>query len=144
MTELEFCVGMNSREKYSDCLLISIPPLQLALHHSPQTWSSKTAATRSRSPSSTACSSVSRSALLPAKMSPPRCCLIFVSFCCCLVPLPLHGMQRFSDLFVLACRPRRHPVPTELRDLRPRTLKVRFLLLLPLLTTACFCSLNFQ
>ena len=132
---------MNSREKYSDCLLISIPPLQLALHQSPQTWSSKTAATRSRSPSSTACSSVSRSALLPAKMSPPRCCLIFVSFCCCLVPLlPLHGMQRFSDLFVLACRPRRHlyPLRSGIAGHVKKNIEGEVPLPLLLLTAACF------
>ena len=140
MTELEFWVGMNSREKYSDCLLISIPPLQLALHQSPQTWSSKTAVTRSRSPSSTACSSVSRSALLPAKMSPPRCCLIFVSFCCCLVPLPLHGMQRFSDLFVLACRPRRHlyPLSSGIAGHVKKNIEGEIPLLLLLLAAACF------
>jgi hypothetical protein len=153
MTGTVIWAGMDSREKSWDCLLISILSLQLSLHHSSQAWSSRIAATRSRSPSSTACSSVSRCSASCRYAAARRVAVSFLyrSVVCLLLLLllPLHGMQGFSDLFS----------PTDLDDtLYPlssgiaghvkKNIEGEVPLLLLLLTAACFFfflpHLNFQ
>ncbi|AQL07697.1 Catalytic/ hydrolase [Zea mays] len=145
MTGTVIWAGMYSRDKSWDCLLISILSLQLSLPHSSQAWSSRIAATRSRSPSSTACSSVSRCSA-SCRYAAAR--LVFVSFCCCLLLLlllPLHGMQGFSDLFSPTdLDDTLYPLSSGIADHVKKNIEGEVPLLLLLLTAACFCFLNFQ